>query len=130
MNFSQLCQTLCDPMNCSLPGSSVHGIVKNIGMGCQFLLQGIENTLVNKFDFINSLFLKCIWSHFFHHFTLLKILFRGTYLRKNWCYTYQGCCKFIVTNAIHGREKVNLWKIKKDDVQEKLLDQFCRLDFV
>ena len=22
----QLCQTLCDPMNCSLPGSSAHGI--------------------------------------------------------------------------------------------------------
>ena len=24
----QLCQTLCDPMNCSLPGSSVHGILQ------------------------------------------------------------------------------------------------------
>ena len=24
--FLQLCPTLCDPMNCSLPGSSVHGI--------------------------------------------------------------------------------------------------------
>ena len=24
--FSQLCLTLCDPMGCSLPGSSVHGI--------------------------------------------------------------------------------------------------------
>ena len=23
---TQLCPTLCDPMNCSLPGSSVHGI--------------------------------------------------------------------------------------------------------
>ena len=23
---AQLCPTLCDPMNCSLPGSSVHGI--------------------------------------------------------------------------------------------------------
>ena len=23
---AQLCMTLCDPMDCSLPGSSVHGI--------------------------------------------------------------------------------------------------------
>ena len=23
---AQLCSTLCDPMDCSLPGSSVHGI--------------------------------------------------------------------------------------------------------
>ena len=25
---SQLCLTLCDPMSCSLPGSSVHGILQ------------------------------------------------------------------------------------------------------
>ena len=24
---AQLCLTLCDPMDCSLPGSSVHGIL-------------------------------------------------------------------------------------------------------
>ena len=39
----QSCLTLCDLMDCSPPGSSVHGIFpgKNIGVGCQFLLQGI-----------------------------------------------------------------------------------------
>ena len=26
----QLCPTLCDPINCSLPGSSVHGIFQAI----------------------------------------------------------------------------------------------------
>ena len=25
---TQLCPTLCDPMDCSLPGSSVHGILQ------------------------------------------------------------------------------------------------------
>ena len=25
---AQLCPTLCDPMDCSLPGSSIHGIVQ------------------------------------------------------------------------------------------------------
>ena len=42
----QSCLTLCDLMDCSPPGSSVHGIFpgKNIGAGCQFLLQGIFST--------------------------------------------------------------------------------------
>ena len=35
--------TLCDPMDCISPGSSIHGIFsgKNTGVGCHFLLQGI-----------------------------------------------------------------------------------------
>ena len=40
---TQLCPTLCNPMNCSPPGSSVHGDSpgKNTGVGCHALLQGI-----------------------------------------------------------------------------------------
>ena len=43
---SQLCSTLCDPMNCSPPGSSVHGdsLGKNTGAGCDALFQGIVPT--------------------------------------------------------------------------------------
>ena len=40
--FSQsVSPTLCDPMACSPPGSSVHGILqaRNTGVGCHFLLQ-------------------------------------------------------------------------------------------
>ena len=39
---TQSCPTLCDPMDCSLPGSSVHGIFsgKNTGVGGLFLTQG------------------------------------------------------------------------------------------
>ena len=39
----QPCPTLCDPMICSLSGSSVHGNSpdKNTGVGCHALLQGI-----------------------------------------------------------------------------------------
>jgi len=42
----QLCLTLCNPMDCSLPASSVHGIFpgKNARMNCHFLLQGIFPT--------------------------------------------------------------------------------------
>ena len=28
VKVAQLCLTLCDPMNCSLPGSSIHGILQ------------------------------------------------------------------------------------------------------
>ena len=40
---AQSCLTLCDPMDCSPPGTSVHGIFpgKNTGAGCHFLLQGV-----------------------------------------------------------------------------------------
>ena len=43
---AQLCLTLCNPMDCSLPGSSSHGVFlgKNTGVGCCFLLQGIFST--------------------------------------------------------------------------------------
>ena len=42
---ARLCPTLCDPMNCSLPGSSVwNSLGKNTGVGCHFLLQGIFPT--------------------------------------------------------------------------------------
>ena len=38
----QLCLTLCDPMDCSPPVSSVHAILaRNTGVGFHFLLQGI-----------------------------------------------------------------------------------------
>ena len=39
---SQSCLTLCDPMDCSPPGSSVHGILQaRILESCHSLLQGI-----------------------------------------------------------------------------------------
>jgi len=40
---AQSCPTLCDPMDCSPPGSSVHGDSpdKNTGVGCHALLQEI-----------------------------------------------------------------------------------------
>ena len=43
---TQSCLTLCHPVDCSLPGSSVHGISprKNTGVGCHFLLQGLFPT--------------------------------------------------------------------------------------
>ena len=43
---TQPCLTLCNPMDCSLPGSSIYEIFpgKSSGVGCHFLLQGIFPT--------------------------------------------------------------------------------------
>ena len=43
---AQSCPTLCNPMDCSLPCSSVHGDTpgKNTGVGCHALLRGIFPT--------------------------------------------------------------------------------------
>ena len=42
----QSCPTLCDPMDCGPPGSSVHedSPGKNTGVGCHVLLQGVFPT--------------------------------------------------------------------------------------
>ena len=34
VKVAQSCLTFCDPMDYSLPGSSVHGILQNTGVGC------------------------------------------------------------------------------------------------
>ena len=38
--YAQLCPTLCDPLDCSLPGSSVHGILQAriTRVDCYFLI--------------------------------------------------------------------------------------------
>ena len=45
-SVSQLYLTLCDPMDCNLPGSTLHGDSpgKNTGVGCHALLQEIFPT--------------------------------------------------------------------------------------
>ena len=45
---TQSCPTLCDPMDCIPPDSSVHGDSpgKNTGVGCHFLLQGFQRASV------------------------------------------------------------------------------------
>ena len=44
----KFCLTLCDPIDYSLPGSSVHVPGKSTGVGCHFLLQGIFPTQESK----------------------------------------------------------------------------------
>ena len=50
-------QTLCNPVDCSLPGSSVHrdSPGKNTGVGCHALLQGIFQTQGSSLHFLRLL---------------------------------------------------------------------------
>ena len=50
-----VCPTLCDPMDCSPPGSSVHGKSsgKNTEVGCHALLQGIFSTQGSNPDLLH-----------------------------------------------------------------------------
>ena len=50
----QSCQTLCNPMDCIPPGSSLHGDSpgKNTGVGCHALLQGIFLTQGSNLSFL------------------------------------------------------------------------------
>ena len=48
--------TLCNPKDCSRPSISVHGIFKNTGVGCHFLLQGTFPTQGS-----NPCLLHCRW---------------------------------------------------------------------
>ena len=51
---AESCLTLCDPMDCSPPGSSAPGIFpgKKTGVGCHFPLQGIFLTRSSHFSCI------------------------------------------------------------------------------
>ena len=51
--ITQSCPTLCDPMDCSSPGSSVHGDSPgvNTGVGCHALLP-INNPYIFKINFV------------------------------------------------------------------------------
>ena len=60
----QLCPTLCDPMDCSPPGSSVHGDSpgRNAGVVCHALLQGTFPTQGS-----NPCLLHCRWVLYLSH---------------------------------------------------------------
>ena len=44
----QFCPALWDPMDCSPPGSSAHGILQTTGVGCHALLQRNVNAIFQR----------------------------------------------------------------------------------
>ena len=70
---AQLCPTLCNPTDCSLPGSSVHGDYpdKNTRAGCHALLQGIFPTQGLNTGLLHC---RCILYHLSHQRSPIFIL--------------------------------------------------------
>ena len=62
---TQSCPTLCDPMDCSLPGFSAHGDSpgKNTGVGSHALLQGIFPTQGSNLGLLYCRQVQCSLSH-------------------------------------------------------------------
>ena len=60
VSVAQLYPTLCNPMDCSPPGSSVHGdfLGKNTGVGSHSLFQGITGLIPGAYLFPHLL--KCM----------------------------------------------------------------------
>ena len=72
---TQSCPTLFNPVNYSLPGSSVHGdsLGKNTGVGCHALLQGIFPTQGSNPGLVHCIQILYRLSHQGSpHFTLLQ----------------------------------------------------------
>ena len=75
----QSCPTLCDPMDCSLLGSSVHGDSpgKNTGVGCHDLLQGIFPTQGLKLGLLQ-------WWSLHSRWILYQLSYRGNPGENEW----------------------------------------------
>ena len=94
---------LCNPMDCSLPGSSVYGILqaKNTGVGCHFLLQGIFLTqgfishLLHLLDwqvdslphhFANKGLSRQSYAFSSSHVWMWELDYKESWAPKNWCF--------------------------------------------
>ena len=66
----------CDPMNYSLPGSSVHGILQAriLEWGCHFLFQGIFPTQGLNPDLLHCRQILYCWSHPGPHYWRISVL--------------------------------------------------------
>ena len=80
---SQLCPTLCDPMDCSLPGSSVHGDSpgKNTRVGCHACLMVILPTQGSN---PRLLYCRRFLYHLIHQFSSVQSLSRVRLFATPW----------------------------------------------
>ena len=128
----------CDPIDCSLPGSSLHGVFsgKNTGVGCHFLLQGIfldqrlnphllhwqgdslplnhlgspyyDQTLISG-TVVNS---SCI--HLFSYTVLLgtSVSYKYCPCRGSSCYISGDASDKVIRNTLLIRWRQNSWMIR------------------
>ena len=91
---TQLCLTLCEPMDCSLPGSSVHGNSpgKNTEVGCHALLQGIFQTQGSNLDIPHCRQILYRLSHTQSYVVIFWVSEPGSFLLPVYA-SFLHCCK-------------------------------------
>ena len=64
-SVTQLCLTLCNPMDCRPPGPSVHGILQAriLEVGCHFLIEGLFQTQGSSMGLLCLLHCRGIFNH-------------------------------------------------------------------
>ena len=94
----QSCLTLCNPMDCSQPGSSsVHGILqgKNNWVGCRALLQGIFPTQGSNLHLLDCRWILYCWAISKALSTTYLILPLEICDTLNWIFPFLGKIIFI-----------------------------------
>ena len=80
MLVAQSCLILCNPMDCNLPGSSVHGILQaRILVGCHALLQGIFPIQGSNPGLLNCRQILYCLIYFQHHNLKVSVLQRSAF---------------------------------------------------
>ena len=118
----QSCTTLCNPMNCSLPGSSVHGDSpgKNTDMGCHALLQGIFPNQGSNPGLPHCRWILCHLSHQRSPLILEWVAYsfpRGSTLRSSnfllaikISHIHRACTKtFVTALLVTGKKLATTW---------------------
>ena len=98
----QLCLTLCDPIDCNLPGSSVHGTYQARILKCVAMPFHRESSLSRDWTHIS-----CIGGQILHHWATREAPLKDTIKKKkqwaiDWGKTFS---KFIFFKGLAGRIK-------------------------
>ena len=95
---AQSCLTLSDPMDCSLPGSSIHGIFHPTGVGCHCLLQcSVIGNSYFGYSFNDCFSLKKNWDKF--------IAWNNRLLKWNGSSSYMRACMLNHSVMSHSTPK-------------------------
>ena len=122
----QLCPTLCDPMDCSPPGFSSHGILQAriLEWGCHSLLQGIFPTQGLNPYLLHSCIGRWVLYHQRHHMLhgkikgstgeTLNIVYPSSHLTSILSTSIQGFAKFYCKSfhdLFHPAQNLHLQNI-------------------
>ena len=119
---AQLCLIFCNPMDCSMPGSSAHGDSpgKNTGVGCHSLLQGIFSTQGSNPDLTHCKQILYLLSHQgspLNTVLVLKLLKRQLEMQRDYNHDTISKCSTARQPWTRKRESV-VWPGVRKQLQE------------